>query len=112
MSAACRSLIRFIRAKDNEQEHGEIRDYAIQYADDLAEAFGVTVSVFLSGIASEADDARLARRLYAEAKRAGRENRAARSAERACSAQAAADALGALAVWEDDRASIEISTLR
>lgn len=90
---------------------GRLREYVIENAADLADAFGVTEPAFVAGIARELDDARLARRLLAEAKRAGRENRGVRTAQRIRSAQGAADALGRLAEWEGDRATVEILSL-
>jgi hypothetical protein len=106
---ALQNLVRI--AKDTETELGEVRDYATMNSAELADAFGVSEAAFTCGIASEPDDAKLARRLFAEAKRAGRETRAARTAQRTRSAQEAADALGGTAQWEDAHAKVDVRSL-
>jgi hypothetical protein len=105
------NLARFIRAKDTDEERHEIREYVTTYAADLAEAFGMPEDTFTAGIVTETDDARLARRLLFGVKTAQKERRDHRAAARIATAQASADVLGSVAVWEGDRASIDVMSV-
>ena len=111
MNTALKHLQNFIRAKDNDDERREIRAYAIEHAQVLAEAFGVTVRSFTSGVAFVGHDPKLAARLVAEIKRVVGDDRTARRVARASSAQMSADVLGSAAWWRGAEAHVDIVSL-
>lgn len=111
MGAILQGLARFVRAKDVDGEREEIRAYVLANAADLAEAFGISEDTFRAGIERVDDDARLAARLLAEVKRAAKENRTARAAERVRTAQESADTLGSFASWAGDAAHVDVVSL-
>ncbi len=111
MSTALKHLQNFIRAKNTDDERGEIRAYVKEHAAELAEAFGVSLRSFVSGVDFVGDDAKLAERLVAEIKRSRETKRAAHRTARAGTAQASADVLGAASYWDRDRAVVDIVSL-
>jgi len=111
MNTALKHLQNFIRAKDNDDERSEIRAYADEHADTLAEAFGVSVQSFTSGVAFVGDDAKLATRLLAEIKRVSQARTAEKRTARASAAQASADVLGSAAQWDGAVAHVDIVSL-
>jgi hypothetical protein len=110
MGTTLQNLRRFVVAKNNEEERGEIREYVLAHAPDLAEALNVSVASF-EVVVSSVDDARLAHRLVDEITRANRDHRSARAAERARAAQQSADIIGRTAKWEGDRANVDVRDL-
>ncbi len=111
MNTALKHLQNFIRAKDNDDERSEIRAYAIEQAETLAEAFGVSVRSFMSGVAFMGNDAKLAKRLLAEIKRMAGDERTAKRLARTSTAQASADVLGSAARWESGVAHVDVVSL-
>jgi hypothetical protein len=111
MSTTLKHLQSFIRAKNTDDERGEIRDYVTETASVLADAFGVHVSAFKAAIAGIRDDGKLATRLLAEVDRTRRVERDRKKGRRHEAAQASADVLGAASFWVGDAAVVDVVSL-
>jgi hypothetical protein len=111
MRKALTDLKRFIRANNGDEERHEIRAYVRENARELGEVFGVSSSQILAGLETEADDGTLLARLVKEIAAVERGHRDQRVEDRTSTAQASADVLGNVAVWEEDRAIVDVVSL-
>jgi hypothetical protein len=103
-----RDLRRFIRAKCNCEEQGEIREYVQENIYELARDFCVTTGTIITALDNVKDDAALAARLLETIRRAESIQRDQRKRNRAKAAQASADALASMVRWQGDMAHLDM----
>ena len=106
-----RDLRRFILCKSAEGNHAEVRAYIIENLDALARALHVPTDTVMHAVESETDDGALCTRLLETLRRSEAILREARRDGRLRSAQASADALASVVVWQGDRALIDMPSL-
>jgi hypothetical protein len=107
------ALKRFVIAKEDEGTPlalEEIRSYAEENAGELGEAFGKDSEAWTKAIAA-VDNANLPKRILATIKDWKAKASEKRVVDVGQTAQKAADAVGAAAVWEGDRATIDLAAL-
>lgn len=110
MKALC-NLRRFINAKNNEEERAEIREYLVENADDLSEAFGVSRTTFIQTVTKIEDDTELAIRVLDGIRRATSGDRKQRYTSRVTSAQQSAEILGTVSRWHHDGCEVDMPSL-
>ena len=112
------ALKRFVIAKEDERLSGnqlaveEIRAYVAENLDEIAEAFGYPgqAQSFRENV-SRLEDENVGKRLLGQIKAHKAKLAEARVVDVGANAQKGADAVGAAAVWEGDRATIDLAAL-
>ena len=108
------ALKRFVIAKEDEGTPlalEEIRSYAEENAGELGEAFGKDSDAWKAAIAAVPDNANLPKRILATIKDWKKKASEKRVVDVGQDAQKAADAIGASAVWNGDRATVDLAAL-
>lgn len=108
---ALNNLRRFINAKNNDEERAEIRAYLLENAEELSEAFGVSLDAFRDAIGKVDDDVELSIRMLDGIRSASKDQRIHKYEKLVTSAQQSAEILGAVAFWREDRAEIDVPSL-
>jgi hypothetical protein len=104
-------LRRFINAKNTDEERAEIREYLLANAMELSAAFGVSLRSFQQAVGRVDDDQELSRRVLDNISTTTKQGRHQRQQTRAKVAQQSAGILGAVAIWSDDRAELDVPSL-
>lgn len=104
-------LRRFIDAKNTDEERAEIREYLLENAVELSLAFGVSLRSFQHAICRVHDDEELSRRVLDNIRTTSKHGRRERHESRAKAAQQSAGILGAVAVWNEERAELDVPSL-
>lgn len=108
---ALNDLRRFINAKNNDEERTEIRAYLLENAEELSEAFGVSLDAFRAAVAKVEDDVELSIRMLDGIRSASKDQRSQKYETLVKSAQQSAEILGAVSSWRGERAEIDVPSL-
>jgi len=103
-------LARFVRAKGNDDERHEIREYAKERIDALADAFGDEPDALRDTLASTDDD-RIGALLLVKTRRAQSKHREGHADARRENAQRSAEVLGSAASWIGGGAFVDVVSL-
>ncbi len=108
---ALTALRKFIIANSDSENQHEIRPYVRENLHDLARDFCVTTDTITKALESVPDDSALAVRMLETIRKSEATQRALNKEARTRAAQASADALASMAVWDGDRVQIDVLSL-
>jgi hypothetical protein len=104
-------LKRFITTKNRPEDAAEVLQYVTSNADAIAPEFHVDPIAFMVALILPEPDEQIVRRLLTTVKSFERRRREKKAAGKVSSAQESANQLGADAIWENERAHLDMSTL-